>query len=55
MSAMWISVYSAGIAIRVADFFVTGRALICRRRFGVATRLVFISTHTAVVLKLGTT
>ena len=55
MSAMWISTYSAGIAIGVTDFFVTGRALICRRRFGVATRRVFISVHTVVVLKLGTT
>ena len=55
MSAMWIFVYTVGTTIGVADFFVTGRALICRRRFGVATRRVFISAHTVVVLKLGTT
>jgi hypothetical protein len=52
---MWIFVYTVGTTIGGADFFVTGRALICRRRIGAVTRRAFILVHTVVVLKLGTT
>ena len=55
MNTMSISVYNVGTAIGVADFFVTGRALICGRHIGAATRRAFILVHTVVVLKLGTT